>query len=295
MEHIEQAGVHSGDSACSLPAYSLSPEIQDRMRDQVTRMALELGVVGLMNTQFAVKDGEVYLIEVNPRAARTVPFVSKATGVPLAKVAARCMAGQSLASQGVTEEIIPPYYSVKEVVLPFAKFPGVDPMRGPEMRSTGEVMGVGDTFAEAFAKAQLGAGNVMPRQGRALLSVRNSDKKRFVELASIMVELGFELDATGGSAKALEAAGIKVRRVNKVYEGRPHIVDRIKNGEYSYIVNTTEGRQAIEDSKVIRRGALQAKVNYTTTLNAAFANFKAHAADDRSTVASVQELHKRLN
>ena len=183
MEHIEQAGVHSGDSACSLPAYSLSPEIQDRMRDQVTRMALELGVVGLMNTQFAVKDGEVYLIEVNPRAARTVPFVSKATGVPLAKVAARCMAGQSLASQGVTEEIIPPYYSVKEVVLPFAKFPGVDPMRGPEMRSTGEVMGVGDTFAEAFAKAQLGAGNVMPRQGRALLSVRNSDKKRFIELA----------------------------------------------------------------------------------------------------------------
>jgi carbamoyl-phosphate synthase large subunit len=295
MEHIEQAGVHSGDSACSLPAYSLSPEIQDRMRDQVTRMALELGVVGLMNTQFAVKDGEVYLIEVNPRAARTVPFVSKATGVALAKVAARCMAGQSLASQGVTKEIIPPYYSVKEVVLPFAKFPGVDPMRGPEMRSTGEVMGVGDTFAEAFAKAQLGAGNVMPRGGRALLSVRNSDKKRIVELARTMRELGFELDATGGTAKALEEAGIEARRVNKVYEGRPHILDRIKNGEYSYIVNTTEGRQAIEDSKVLRRGALQGKVNYTTTLSAAFANCKANSADDRATVSSVQELHKRVN
>jgi carbamoyl-phosphate synthase large subunit len=295
MEHIEQAGVHSGDSACSLPAYSLSPEIQDRMRDQVTRMALELGVVGLMNTQFAVKDGEVYLIEVNPRAARTVPFVSKATGVALAKVAARCMAGQSLASQGVTKEIIPPYYSVKEVVLPFAKFPGVDPMRGPEMRSTGEVMGVGDTFAEAFAKAQLGAGNVLPRAGRALLSVRNGDKKRIVELARKMRELGFELDATGGTAKALEDAGIEARRVNKVYEGRPHILDRIKNGEYSYIVNTTEGRQAIEDSKVLRRGALQGKVNYTTTLNAAFANCKANSADDRATVSSVQELHKRVN
>jgi carbamoyl-phosphate synthase large subunit len=264
------------------------------MRDQVKRMALELGVVGLMNTQFAVKDGEVYLIEVNPRAARTVPFVSKATGVALAKVAARCMAGQSLASQGITKEIIPPYYSVKEVVLPFAKFPGVDPMRGPEMRSTGEVMGVGDTFAEAFAKAQLGAGNVMPRGGRALLSVRNSDKKRIVELARTMRELGFELDATGGTAKALEDAGIEVRRVNKVYEGRPHILDRIKNGEYSYIVNTTEGRQAIEDSKVLRRGALQGKVNYTTTLNAAFANCKANSADDRATVSSVQELHQRI-
>jgi carbamoyl-phosphate synthase large subunit len=295
MEHIEQAGVHSGDSACSLPAHSLSQEVQDVMRKQVTDMALELGVVGLMNTQFAVKDGKVYLIEVNPRAARTVPFVSKATGVALAKVAARCMAGQSLASQGITKEIIPPYYSVKEVVLPFAKFQGVDPIRGPEMRSTGEVMGVGDTFAEAFAKAQLGASNTLPRGGRALLSVRNSDKSRIVELAKIMTELGFELDATGGTAKALEEAGINVRRVNKVYEGRPHILDYIKNKEYSYIVNTTEGRQAIEDSKVLRRGALQNKTNYTTTLNAAFANCTANKADDRSKVASVQELHLRLN
>jgi carbamoyl-phosphate synthase large subunit len=294
MEHIEQAGVHSGDSACSLPAYTLSAQIQDVMRDQVKRMALELGVVGLMNTQFAVKDGEVYLIEVNPRAARTVPFVSKATGMAVAKVAARCMAGQSLASQGITGEIIPPYYSVKEVVLPFAKFLGVDPIRGPEMRSTGEVMGVGDNFAEAFAKAQLGASNILPRGGRALLSVRNADKKRIVELARIMRDLGFDLDATGGTAKAIEAAGIEVRHVNKVFEGRPHILDRIKNEEYSYIVNTTEGRQAIEDSKVLRRGALQHKTNYTTTLNAAFANCRANAADDRSVVTSVQELHKRI-
>ncbi|PAJ75689.1 carbamoyl phosphate synthase large subunit [Pseudoalteromonas sp. NBT06-2] len=294
MEHIEQAGVHSGDSACSLPAYTLSAQIQDVMRDQVKRMALELGVVGLMNTQFAVKDGEVYLIEVNPRAARTVPFVSKATGMAVAKVAARCMAGQNLASQGITGEIIPPYYSVKEVVLPFAKFLGVDPIRGPEMRSTGEVMGVGENFAEAFAKAQLGASNILPRGGRALLSVRNADKKRIVELARIMRDLGFELDATGGTAKAIEAAGIEVRHVNKVFEGRPHILDRIKNEEYSYIVNTTEGRQAIEDSKVLRRGALQHKTNYTTTLNAAFANCRANAADDRSVVTSVQELHKRI-
>ena len=295
MEHIEQAGVHSGDSACSLPAHSLTAEVQDVMRKQVTDMALELGVVGLMNTQFAVKDGKVYLIEVNPRAARTVPFVSKATGIALAKVAARCMAGQSLASQGITKEVIPPYYSVKEVVLPFAKFQGVDPIRGPEMRSTGEVMGVGETFAEAFAKAQLGASNTLPRGGRALLSVRNSDKPRIVELAKTMTDLGFELDATGGTAKALEEAGIAVRRVNKVYEGRPHILDRIKNGEYSYIVNTTEGRQAIEDSKVLRRGALQHKTNYTTTLNAAFANCTANQADDRSKVTSVQELHQRMN
>ncbi len=295
MEHIEQAGVHSGDSACSLPPYTLSQDIQDVMRDQVKRMALELGVVGLMNTQFAVKEDKVYLIEVNPRAARTVPFVSKATGVALAKVAARCMAGVSLAEQGITSETIPPYYSVKEVVLPFAKFQGVDPIRGPEMRSTGEVMGVGEDFAEAFAKAQLGAGNLMPKGGRALLSVRNSDKKRITDLARIMVELGFELDATGGTAKALEEAGIAVRRVNKVYEGRPHILDRIKNGEYSYIVNTTEGRQAIEDSKVLRRGALQYKTNYTTTLNAAFANCHAFSADDRATVSAVQALHQRVN
>ncbi len=295
MEHIEQAGVHSGDSACSLPAYTLSQDIQDEMRQQVEKLALELGVRGLMNTQFAVKDGEVYLIEVNPRAARTVPFVSKATGAPLAKIAARVMAGQSLESQGFTKEIIPPYFSVKEVVLPFNKFPGVDPLLGPEMRSTGEVMGVGDTFAEAFAKAELGCGKRYSEKGRALLSVRHNDKRRIVNLAQQLIELGFELDATHGTAVVLGEAGINPRLVNKVHEGRPHILDRIKNGEYSYIVNTTEGRQAIEDSKVLRRGALAEKVNYTTTLNAAFATCIAYTAADTNKVSSVQELHARVS
>ncbi|WBA11259.1 carbamoyl-phosphate synthase large subunit [Salinivibrio kushneri] len=294
MEHIEQAGVHSGDSACSLPAYTLSDDIQDRMREQVRKLALELGVNGLVNTQFAVKDDEIYLIEVNPRAARTVPFVSKATGVPLAKIAARVMAGRSLADQGFVKEVIPPYYSVKEVVLPFNKFPGVDPLLGPEMRSTGEVMGVGHTFAEAFAKADLACGKAYSEGGRALLSVRNNDKQRVVDLAAKLLKLGFELDATHGTAVILGEAGINPRLVNKVHEGRPHILDRIKNGEYSYIVNTTEGRQAIEDSKVLRRGALAAKVNYTTTLNAAFATCMALTAADMSKVNPVQSLHARV-
>jgi len=294
MEHIEQAGVHSGDSACSLPAYTLSQEIQDVMREQVEKLAFELGVRGLMNTQFAVKDNEVYLIEVNPRAARTIPFVSKATGAPLAKIAARVMAGQSLESQGFTQEIIPPYYSVKEVVLPFDKFPGVDPLLGPEMRSTGEVMGVGSSFAEAFAKAELACGKEYPEGGRALLSVRNDDKQRVVDLASKLTKLGYQLDATHGTAVILGEAGINPRLVNKVHEGRPHILDRIKNNEYTYIINTAAGRQAIEDSKVLRRGALQEKVNYTTTLNAAFATCMAHTEDDRKTVTSVQELHAKV-
>ncbi|MEW6982007.1 carbamoyl-phosphate synthase large subunit [Colwelliaceae bacterium 6471] len=292
MQHIEQAGVHSGDSACSLPAYSLSQEIQDVMREQVTKLAFELGVNGLMNTQMAVKDDKVYLIEVNPRAARTIPFVSKATGVPLAKVGARVMAGKSLAEQGITTEVIPPYFSVKEVVIPFNKFHGSDPLVGPEMRSTGEVMGVGRTFEEAYAKANLGAGVSVPKSGRALISVRNSDKERVVDLAKQMVELGYEIDATHGTAIILGEANIPARLVNKVHEGRPHILDRIKNGEYSYIINTTEGRKAIEDSKVLRGGALRYKVAYTTTLNAAFAACQAHAADDRNTVTSIQELHK---
>ncbi|XQW86521.1 carbamoyl-phosphate synthase large subunit [Thalassotalea piscium] len=295
MQHIEQAGVHSGDSACSLPAYSLSQEVQDVMRKQVTALAFELGVVGLMNTQMAVKDGEVYLIEVNPRAARTVPFVSKATGVPLAKVGARVMAGKTLAELGITHEVIPPYFSVKEVVIPFNKFHGSDPLVGPEMRSTGEVMGVGKTFEEAYAKANLGAGVSVPKSGRALISVRNSDKERALELAKEMVALGYELDATHGTELILREAGVPVRRVNKVQEGRPHILDRIKNSEYSYIINTTEGRKAIEDSKVLRGGALRYKVAYTTTLNAAFAACQAHAADDRNTVTSIQELHKQCS
>ncbi|RBM69232.1 carbamoyl phosphate synthase large subunit [Vibrio tarriae] len=294
MEHIEQAGVHSGDSACSLPAYTLSQEIQDKMREQVEKLAFELGVRGLMNIQFAVKDNEVYLIEVNPRAARTVPFVSKATGAPLAKIAARVMVGQTLEQQGFTKEIIPPYYSVKEVVLPFNKFPGVDPLLGPEMRSTGEVMGVGATFAEAYAKAELGCGSVYPEGGRALLSVREGDKQRVVDLASKLVKLGYQLDATHGTAVILGEAGINPRLVNKVHEGRPHILDRIKNREYTYIVNTASGRQAIEDSKVLRRGALAHKVNYTTTLNAAFATCMSQTADAKASVTSVQELHARV-
>ncbi|GAA0349247.1 carbamoyl-phosphate synthase large subunit [Bowmanella denitrificans] len=295
MEHIEQAGVHSGDSACSLPPYSLDKAIQDKMREQVKAMALELGVVGLMNTQFAVKDGEVYLIEVNPRAARTVPFVSKAIGVALAKVAARAMVGQTLVQQGVTEEIIPPYYSVKEVVIPFAKFQGVDPLLGPEMRSTGEVMGVGDSFEEAYAKANLGASAPLPKRGKALLSVRENDKRRLVELAKAMLAKGFKLEATKGTAQVITEAGLDCAVVNKLSEGRPNIVDAIKNGEYCYIINTTEGRQAINDSVYIRREALLNKVAYTTTMNAAFATMHAQEADDRARVSSVQELHERVS
>ncbi|OAT25896.1 carbamoyl-phosphate synthase large subunit [Proteus myxofaciens] len=295
MEHIEQAGVHSGDSACSLPAYTLSHEIQDVMREQVKQLAFELGVKGLMNAQFAVKGHDVYLIEVNPRAARTVPFVSKATGVPLAKVAARVMIGQSLEKQGVTKEVIPPYYSVKEVVLPFNKFSGVDPILGPEMRSTGEVMGVGKTFAEAFAKAMLGSSSTMKKKGRALISVREGDKKRVVDLASKLLKHGFELDATHGTAIVLGEAGINPRLVNKVHEGRPHIQDRIKNGEYDYIVNTTAGRQAIEDSKLIRRSALQYKVHYDTTINGGFATTLSLSASPTSDVISVQEMHEKIN
>ncbi len=294
MEHIEQAGVHSGDSACSLPPYSLSSDIQDVMREQVKQMALELGVNGLMNTQFAIKDNEVYLIEVNPRAARTVPFVSKATGVQLAKVAARVMAGTSLKEQGISGEILPPFYSVKEVVLPFAKFQGVDPLLGPEMRSTGEVMGVGEDFEEAYAKANLGASAPLPEAGKVLLSVRNTDKVRLIELANLMLDKGFVLEATKGTAEALELAGINCKEVNKLSEGRPNIVDAIKNGEYCYVVNTTEGRQAINDSVYIRREALLSKCAYTTTLNAAFATLKSNSSDALSNVQSVQELHKRV-
>ncbi|MEM0909840.1 MAG: carbamoyl-phosphate synthase large subunit [Pseudomonadota bacterium] len=294
MEHIEQAGVHSGDSACSLPPFSLSEDIQATMRQQVQKMALELGVKGLMNTQFAIKDNEVYLIEVNPRAARTVPFVSKATGIPLAKVAARVMAGTSLSEQGMLEEVIPPFYSVKEVVLPFAKFHGVDPLLGPEMRSTGEVMGVADSFEEAYAKASLGASAPLPEVGKVLLSVRNTDKPRAIELALKLIGNGFTVEATKGTANALEEAGIECKEVNKLSEGRPNIVDALKNGEYCYVVNTTEGRQAIDDSKYIRKEALLSKTAYTTTMNAAFATMKSNAADAKTNVSSVQELHKKL-
>lgn len=294
MEHIEQAGVHSGDSACCLPAHSLSQAIQTKIRHQVEQLALALNVRGLMNAQFAIKDDDVYLIEVNPRAARTVPFVSKATGVPLAKVAARVMAGKTLAELGMRDTVIPPYFSVKEVVLPFNKFPGVDPILGPEMRSTGEVMGVGRSFAEAFAKAMAGVQIQMQRGGRALLSVRDEDKARVTALAQQLLEHGFALDATHGTAIVLGEAGINPRLVNKVHEGRPHIQDRIKNGEYSYIVNTVAGRQAIEDSRLLRRSALHYKVHYDTTLNGGFATVTALDADPAERVVSLQELHAQI-
>jgi len=294
MQHIEQAGIHSGDSACSLPPYSLEASVQDAMRDVVKAMALELGVCGLMNVQLAYQDGEIYVIEVNPRASRTVPFVSKAVGVSLAKVAARCMAGQTLANQGVTREVIPSYYSVKEAVLPFNKFPGIDPILGPEMKSTGEVMGTGDTFAAAFAKAQLGAGDVPPQSGLALFSVRDADKEGAVALAQRLDARGFTLAATGGTASALEAAGLAVRRVNKVREGRPHIVDLIKNDEASLIVNTTEGRTAIQDSAPIRASAEQHNVFYTTTLAAAEAVCMALEQEADVTVRRLQDLHESI-
>jgi carbamoyl-phosphate synthase large subunit len=294
MQHIEQAGVHSGDSACSLPPYSLDALVQDEMRGQVRQMALELGVIGLMNVQLAWQDGETYVIEVNPRASRTVPFVSKCIGVSLAKVAARCMVGQSLESQGITREVIPPYFSVKEAVLPFKKFPGVDPILGPEMKSTGEVMGTGDTFASAFAKAQLGAGQAPPTGGTALLSVRDVDKPGLVQAARQLVELGFSLAATAGTADALEQAGMSVRRVNKVQEGRPHIVDMIKNGEAQLIINTTEGRRAITDSAAIRATAEAHNVFYTTTLAAGEAVCMALRHEGDQTVRRLQDLHRSI-
>ena len=294
MQHIEQAGVHSGDSACSLPPYSLPQDVQEAMRDVVRQMALELGVCGLMNVQLAWQDNEIYVIEVNPRASRTVPFVSKAVGVSLAKVAARCMAGQSLQSQGVTKEVVPPYYSVKEAVLPFNKFPGTDPILGPEMKSTGEVMGTGDTFAGAFARAQLGAGDDPPTSGLCLISVRDADKAASVDVAKRLVSQGFTLAATGGTAKALESAGLTVRRVNKVAEGRPHIVDLIKNDEAALIINTTEGRRAIIDSASIRASAEQHNVFYTTTLAAAEAVCMALEQETDITVRRLQDLHESI-
>jgi carbamoyl-phosphate synthase large subunit len=295
MEHIEQAGVHSGDSACSLPPYSLSEDVQDQLREQTRQLALKLGVVGLMNIQFAIQFSEqgenIYLLEVNPRASRTVPFVSKATGVPLAKIAARCMAGKSLKEQGVTTEVVPKNYAVKESVFPFVKFPGVDPLLGPEMKSTGEVMGIGDSFGEAFAKAQLGAGVVLPTKGRVFISVRERDRDHAVALGRGLVEKGFKLVATSGTGKALKAAGIEYKQVNKVFEGRPHIVDMIKNGDIALIINTTEGKKAIEDSYTIRASALQHKVSYTTTIAGANATVLALDYLKVNNVTRLQDLH----
>jgi carbamoyl-phosphate synthase large subunit len=299
MEHIEQAGVHSGDSACSLPPYSLTPEMQEELKRQTVAMAHALKVVGLMNVQFAIQkneeDGVVYVLEVNPRASRTVPFVSKATGVPLAKIAARCMAGKSLADQGVTGEIVPPYYSVKEAVFPFIKFPGADTILGPEMKSTGEVMGVGLTFAEAFVKSQLAAGDDLPATGRVFVSVRDEDKPRTIEIARKLASLGFTLVATRGTAAALAAAGLGVAPVNKVQEGRPHIVDMIKNGEISLIVNTVEEKRvAVRDSYVIRRAALQGRVPVFTTLDGARAACTGIEQGTELRAYAMQDLHARL-
>jgi len=294
MEHIEQAGVHSGDSACALPPYSLSKSIQDEMRRQMSEMAKELGVVGLMNAQFALRGEDIFILEVNPRASRTVPFVSKACSLPLAAIAARVMAGQSLKEQGITREIIPNFYSVKEAVFPFIKFPGVDPILGPEMRSTGEVMGIGWSFGGARAKSMMGAGYGLPTPGKAFLSVRDADKQVLVPIARELVGRGYDLVATHGTARFLNEKGIECEGINKVIEGRPHVVDLIKNNEINFIVNTTEGSQAIADSFSIRREALQRKVSYTTTIAGGRATLRALDHENDYTVHSLQQIHRGL-
>jgi carbamoyl-phosphate synthase large subunit len=291
MEHIEQAGIHSGDSACSIPPHSLSAANQDEMRRQMKMMGLELGVVGLMNAQFALRGDDIYILEVNPRASRTVPFVSKATGRPLASIAALCMAGKSLKEQNVTEEIIPEFYSVKEAILPFLKFPGVDPILGPEMRSTGEVMGVGRSFGKACARAMKAAQYGIPRPGQAFLSVRDADKEPLLPIAQELIDRGYSLIATNGTSRYLRERGFICEPINKVDEGRPHIVDAIKNGEMEFIVNTTEGSQAIADSFSIRREALQYKVSYTTTIARAWATLQAIDHEFNPEVRSLKELH----
>src|SRR5690606_2855296 len=294
MEHVEQAGVHSGDSSCCLPPYSLSPEMQQQLREQTRKMALALKVIGLMNVQFAIQNGVVYVLEVNPRASRTAPFVSKATGRPIAKLGALVMAGRKLAELGATEEVVPGFYSVKEAVFPFAKFPEADPILGPEMKSTGEVMGTGRTFGEAYAKSQSASGEALPRKGRALVSVRERDKPGAVDLARRLILRGFELVATDGTAKAIMAAGLACKRVNKVREGRPHIVDMIKNDEVALIINTTEGRQATRDSMEIRREAVSRRVTYFTTLAAGLATCEALDHLEDVDVNRLQDLHKEV-
>ncbi|MCX7106007.1 MAG: carbamoyl-phosphate synthase large subunit [Methylococcales bacterium] len=294
MEHIEQAGVHSGDSACSLPPYDLAPEIQNKLREQVAKMAEALGVRGLMNTQFAIQGEDIFVLEVNPRASRTAPFVSKATGYPLAKIAARVMVGQTLTEQGITEERIPDYYSVKEAVFPFVKFPGVDPLLGPEMKSTGEVMGVGKTFGEAFAKSQRAAGVNLNDSGKVLISIRDADKAKAPDIARMLVDKKYEIVATGGTAKFLKEAGIPCEVVYKVNEGRPNTVDMIKNDQIQLIINTTEGKKAISDSFTMRREALQHRVTYYTTMAGARAACYALGELDAGDVNCLQDLHKSL-
>jgi carbamoyl-phosphate synthase large subunit len=299
MEHIEQAGVHSGDSACSLPPYSLSKELQDELRRQTVAMARALNVVGLMNVQFAIKgqgdEAEVYVLEVNPRASRTVPFVSKATGRPLAKIAARCMTGKTLKAQGAEKEVIPPYFSVKEAVFPFRKFPGVDPILGPEMKSTGEVMGVGSTFGEAFLKSQYGSSVKLPKKGNVFISVRNNEHPDVIQIGRYLHELGFKLFATKGTAASIESAGVPVTRVNKVAEGRPHIVDMIKNQDIQLIINVVEDKRAVKDSASIRTAALGQNVPYYTTLAGGEAACLGMRDRGDITVYDLQGLHRRLD
>jgi carbamoyl-phosphate synthase large subunit len=301
MEHVEAAGIHSGDSACSLPPYSLSPQLQDEMRRQATLMAKALKVIGLMNVQFAIQgegdEAVVYVLEVNPRASRTVPYVSKATGQPLAKIAARCMAGMKLKDQkGIRGEVVPPYFSVKEAVFPFNKFPGVDPILGPEMRSTGEVMGVGETFGEAMLKSQLGAGSRLPSKGTVVITVKNGDKDRAIKVASDLHDLGFNVVATKGTAAAIEAAGVPVKLVNKVKDGRPHIADMVKAGEIQLVFTTVdETRTAIADSRYIRTAALAHRVTYYTTMAGCEAATEALKHQSDFGVMSLQELHARLH
>lgn len=295
MEHVEQAGVHSGDSGCSLPPNSLSAELQDEIRVQTRQLALALGVNGLLNIQFAIQGGTVFVLEVNPRASRTAPFVSKATGLALAKVGARVMTGRSLEALGLRHERIPRFFSVKEAVFPFVKFPEADPMLGPEMKSTGEVMGTGRSFGEAYAKAQAASGVTLPRTGTCFISVRERDKPGAVDLARRLSERGFDLVATEGTALAIQAAGIACRSVNKVREGRPHCVDMIKNGEIVLIVNTTEGKQAVRESHSIRREAVQRRVTYYTTLAAALATCEALDSVDEVEVNRLQDLHQEVS
>ncbi len=292
MEHIEQAGVHSGDSACCLPPFSLSDDIQDKLAEQVGAMARALNVIGLMNTQFAIKRDEIYVLEVNPRASRTVPFVSKAIGLPIAKIAVNCMVGDSLTAQGINTVPVTNYFSVKESVFPFIKFPGVDPLLGPEMKSTGEVMGVGKSFGEAFSKGQLAAGEIFPSSGKAFISVKEQDKSEAIQVAKELIELGYTICATHGTTVALQKTGIECERVNKVREGQPHIVDMLKNDQIDLIVNTTEGKQAIADSFSIRRTALQHSVFYTTTMAGARATLEALKNRDSVEVNCLQNLHK---
>jgi carbamoyl-phosphate synthase large subunit len=296
MEHIEEAGIHSGDSACVLPPYSLSKDIQEEIKRQTRALAKELGVIGLMNIQFAVKDGQVFVLEVNPRASRTVPFVSKATGVSLAKLATKVMLGRTLEELGFTEEIEPPYFSVKESVFPFRRFPGVDPLLGPEMRSTGEVMGIDVDFGLAFAKSQLAAGQVVPLKGGVLFSVKNGDKEALPAVARSFQEEGFRLYATGGTAAYLQGNGLEVKRVHKIREGRPNIIDLVKSKEIHLLINTPEGRYTPGDSYSIRRAALEYNIPYTTTMAAARATLDAVRALKRGKleVKSLQEYHETV-